>query len=120
MTPTLTTHTPGPWAIDGVRVFAPAFDEQVEITRDDGTTAMHGRGLIALPYAPDGAHDANARLIAAAPDLLAALKRAVDTIRAFHGIGLNGPAEAGMWELYQQSPEMKAINAAIAKAEGKA
>lgn len=50
-------------------------------------------------------------------ELLAALHRAVDTIRAFHGIGLSGRAEAEMWRLYQSSPEMQAINAALAKAE---
>lgn len=50
--------------------------------------------------------------------LLAALKRAVETIRAFHGIGLHEADEYGMWELYQNSPEMQAINAAIAKVEG--
>jgi hypothetical protein len=60
-----------------------------------------------------------ARLIVAAPDLLAALKRAVEAIRSFHGIGLSGKAEEGMWQLYQASPEMTAINAAIAKAEGR-
>jgi hypothetical protein len=58
-------------------------------------------------------------LNAAAPDLLEALHRAVATIRAFHGIGLNDADEAAMWKLYQASPEMQAINAAIAKAEGR-
>jgi hypothetical protein len=57
--------------------------------------------------------------IAARLEMAPALRRAVDTIRALHGIGLNGPAEAGVWELYQQSPEMQQINAAIARAEGR-
>lgn len=55
----------------------------------------------------------------AATDLLKALKRAVETIRALHGIGLSTTAEEGMWRLYQSSPEMTEINAAIAKAEGR-
>lgn len=54
-----------------------------------------------------------ARLLAAAPDLLAALKRAREALKAFEDI-------SGTWDLYQHSPEMKAINAAIAKAEGRA
>jgi hypothetical protein len=49
--------------------------------------------------------------------LRAALMRAVLTIRAFHGIGLTGRAEPMMWDLYQQSPEMKAINAALKQAQ---
>lgn len=70
------THTPGPWEFDGVRVFAPACDEKVELVREDGSTVMHGRGLVALPYSCGDytSHKANARLIAAAPDLLVALK----------------------------------------------
>lgn len=45
-------------------------------------------------------------------ELLAALKTAKETIRVWHG-----PNE---WEIYDRaSPEMKAINSAIAKAEGR-
>ncbi len=62
---------------------------------------------------------ANAILIAAAPDLKAALHRAVDTIRALHGIGLSAKHEPNMWAPYQSSPEMTEINAALAKADGK-
>jgi len=51
-------------------------------------------------------------------ELLAALNLAVATIRIWHGIGM-GPAESHAWFLYQDSPEMKKINAAIAKAEGR-
>jgi hypothetical protein len=60
----------------------------------------------------------NARLIAAAPDLLDALKRARDTIRNWHGMNEPDDMADAMWQLYQSSPEMKTINAAIAKAEG--
>jgi hypothetical protein len=53
-------------------------------------------------------------------ELLAALKKAVETIRAFHDIGVYGRGAAdddAAWALYQASPEMQQINAAIAKAE---
>ena len=54
----------------------------------------------------------NAQLIAAAPELLEALKAARETIRAWHG--------PNAWDIYDRaSPEMKAINSAIAKAEGR-
>lgn len=104
------THTPGPWEWDGVRVFAPDLDEKVPVTLADGTIAMHGMGLIALPYAcrPVGAwegcgsHEANSRLIAAAPDLLAAAKDA-----------------AREWRLHGQlTDSCRVLEAAITKAEG--
>lgn len=51
-------------------------------------------------------------------ELLVALKFAVDTIRIWHGFG-HTTDEAEVWALYQQSPEMRAITAAIEKAEGR-
>jgi hypothetical protein len=78
---TASRYTPGPWAYDGVRVYAPALDRKVMVTLASGEEVEHGEGLIALIYAcredilsPIGSHDANAHLIAAAPDLLDALK----------------------------------------------
>jgi hypothetical protein len=95
------THTPGPWRWDG------------KFT----VTIPHPKGDCPFRVEPE-----DARLIAATPDLLAALRRAVETIHALHDIGLHGSphAAAEMWALYQQSPEMRAINAALAKAEGRA
>ena len=49
-------------------------------------------------------------MLAAAPDMLEALEVASRTIAALHGpIG---------WDLYRQSPEMRKIDSAIAKARG--
>lgn len=65
---------------------------------------------------------ANARLLAAAPDMLAALHTAVKTIRLWHDMTPPGrePEELTGWEEYLAgSPEMREITAAIAKAEGK-
>lgn len=106
-----TAHTPGPWRFQREDVI------DTEHLRYPLHTIWTGESwlLARTCFAPASA--ANARLIAAAPDLLAALKRAVDTIRAFHAIGLNGRREVDAWRLYQQSPEMQAINAALAKAE---
>jgi len=108
------SHTPGPWMLDYVV---------------DGAYAIHGTAagdqiLIATRAPIPRLHEefvANAHLIAAAPDLLAAVHRAVETIRALHDIGLIGSPHAAeeMWALYQQSPEMQAIHAAITKAEGR-
>jgi hypothetical protein len=66
------THTLGPWAFDGTRVYAPALD-------DDAT--VRG-GLVALVYAPAGAgtRDANGALIALAPELLACCRQILAVI----------------------------------------
>src|SRR4051812_46701963 len=51
-------------------------------------------------------------------ELLTALKRALETIRVWHNMGHYAGEADRVWALYQDSPEMKQINAAIAKAEG--
>ena len=71
------THTSGPWAFDGARVYSPAADEKVMVMRADGTAVESGGGIIALVYAPVRAPRqerlANADLITAAPLMLKAL-----------------------------------------------
>jgi hypothetical protein len=67
-------HTPGPWAFDGEgRIDALKFRKPSPHVID-GKEYMEG--LIALPYSCGGSetHEANALLIAAAPELLEALK----------------------------------------------
>lgn len=113
------THTPTPWrrgkASDAIVADAPVrpFDDAEDV-------AYYGGYLVA-----ESVTVANQEFIVRAcnahDELVAALKRAVETIRAFHGIDLHGPhIEEHAWTLYQQSPEMKAINATLAKAEGAA
>lgn len=74
-------HTPGPWAFDGVgRVDAVQFRRPTGHLLDDGSEYIGG--LVALPYeCGEGTHEANARLIAASPDLLAELRAAHVIIR---------------------------------------
>ena len=63
-------HTPGPWKVVGKSI-------KSEIGRDQSTIArIDSRGKF-LP----GYDEANARLIAAAPDLLEALKTCRDALR---------------------------------------
>ena len=79
-------HTPGPWKIGGTRI---------SVYTQDGLT-------IATAKRYDGlAANANARLIAAAPELLKACKAAL-----FELSGINN------------GPECKQLAEAIAKAEG--
>lgn len=49
-------------------------------------------------------------------ELLEALESAKQVIRVWHDMGTKG--EESLWQIYQQSPEMQKINAAIAKAKG--
>ena len=77
MNSTQTKHTPGPWQVagelDNLRVMSEIDDEK----------ACDGLRRVALVTCGDfeladyGEHAANARLIAAAPDLLAALQDAI-------------------------------------------
>lgn len=61
------------------------------------------------------AHD---RLIRERDELIAALERAVEIIRLWQGMGMSKDVEPGMWKLYQSSPEMKQINAALQRVKG--
>lgn len=116
------TFTPGPWEFDGeVGVYATALIEMTTVQNEHGEQVPHKRGLVALVYgpSPDGTYPQkeNGRLIASAPDLYAALVKAKEAIRAWHSMGHYEGEADHVWQLYQDSPEMRAINAAIAKAE---
>ena len=81
-----TQHTPGPWTVDNQYIHGPD-------------------GIRFLAVAGDGAGQANARLIAAAPELLAAARLAVAWSEQV-------PAP------YRDWPHVAAARAAIAKATG--
>jgi len=50
-------------------------------------------------------------------ELVAACKGALTSLRAWNRISFTGDLEEKMWQLYRNSPEVKVIEAAIAKAE---
>lgn len=91
-------HTPGPWFIDGDDIRAPDGDDDPWYVAE----VITGCG-------PGDATPANARLIAAAPDLLEALKDAQKAIRELRDQG----APTAYWD------DIEAANkAAISKATG--
>jgi hypothetical protein len=91
------THTPGPWTVFHGK------QGQIEIDQDGERGAP---SLASVHFPSNGLgkeiNDANARLIAAAPDLLKAARSAVDWMD--DGIG-------------HKPPFLDALRAAIAKAE---
>ena len=90
------THTPGPWA----------WDEGEEITYDQGMRSVADiREHTGFENIPMDVVKANARLIAAAPDLLAAARKSLDWLASYPGFGSKAAYD-----------EMRA---AVAKAEGK-
>jgi len=114
------THTPGPWAYDNTDPEGGAILAQYQGSRK-------GRFRVALVDDEMEAVDANARLIAASPDLLAALKAVCGTIISSG----SGPA-APTFDEFDAQVERKrrhwytidaaavdAARAAIEKAEGK-
>ena len=90
-----TKHTAGPWKFNDGYVRA-----------EDGTPVADVR----LDN-PKEEEDANAALIAAAPELLEAAKKALDCIKGFDTAFADGDGD--------KLEEVRLLEAAIAKAEGK-
>ena len=100
-----TKHTPGPWKwerIEGKRVVLMPFDDYRIVGSNGQPTGILARGF-GVDAVVEGVDSANARLIAAAPELLAALKHILKTLPLDHGTDVK----------YLMAYE------AIAKAEGK-
>lgn len=94
----IVTAAPGEWELIGRDMI------RTKRTADGG-------GMVVAQFWTSPAPE-HAALMVAAPELLEALKTAKETIRAWHG--------PNAWDIYDRaSPEMKAINSAIAKAEGR-
>ena len=93
------TYTPGPW------------DRELRFVVPHNVDANNFHG-IAKVYGPD--REANARLIAAAPDLLAALERTNDLIH-YH---LGDPTQEDGWKNEEIHEAWLAARTAIAKAKG--
>lgn len=92
-------HTPGPWVVDGARIYG---------GRDGDKT---GPLIATTAYLREaGTEIGNAHLIAAAPDLLAALEVAHHILAGFATGNLN--------TINYDHPALKNARAAIARAKG--
>jgi hypothetical protein len=101
----MSKHTPGPWSVDAEDVDLFAQETHRIWINADGMHICYVDG----PRNPE--RNANARLIAAAPDLLEAFDRVQDAIQNFLEEGLR-PTESVM-RFWQAD-----VRAAIAKATG--
>ena len=98
-----TKHTPGPWRISGESATTVQADYRA-INSEGGVLIARALGYPNSGYFPsDDEATANARLIAAAPELLESLERCFNIMN-------NG----GTWSIEDQA----AARAAIAKAKG--
>ena len=96
----MTAHTPGPWRVDA--------------TRQTAVRGFDGRHVATLEAGSQPTRDADARLIAAAPDLLAALRRVAPWIGKLI-------ADGGHLQCVAPQDAVGALDqaeAAIAKAKG--
>jgi hypothetical protein len=116
------THTPGPWFVSHVRGFG-SKDRCTHVTaRDHNSKDIAGDCPIAICH--EGAshwdtkfpHQANARLIAAAPDLLDAAEAALDDMDEWLAIS-DSLTRAG-FNMDDMQERADKLRAAIARAKG--
>jgi hypothetical protein len=124
-TTTNATHTPGPWRVSDHRVTAALFPESrasflsVEAA---GFVAGGGIALVHLKIDTD-VSVANARLIAAAPDILQALREVEGDCYYIPDPGVRprcGFCQQDEGEPHEPECTMNFVLAALAKAEGRA
>lgn len=114
------SHTKGPWEIDGeitVEGMGAFCIMSPSDVREEGPIIVAAVLDISTEAYPNAGYaDANAKLIAAAPDLLEACKQSVELFEAWRdGIF----ARLGIHWI-EEPPAIKEMRAAIAKATGKA
>ena len=121
-----TTHTPGPWLVADTTVYSLQSDGHVLVNRFSAHVQTGiGRDAQRTPLAE---LEANARLMAASPDLLAALRDAlvvIDDYLAYEHDGDPNEEDARlMGEMdindYARDGRLAAARAAIARATGAA
>jgi hypothetical protein len=99
-------HTSGPWSFDGSEIRTPSGQ-----LRTTGLTLICGSG-------DKTEEESNARLIAAAPEMLEALQGILTLIQESHGVfGFHLNGDLSDWSEHQD--DINLIQNAIAKATGK-
>lgn len=107
--------TPGPWELEaGFLIYRPANGAGVPLLH-----LFDSSGEAGFITGEDAENEANARLIAAAPDLLEALETALPAMRLFYSFYGDDEHVSGVAEAVQFRAAMSAVAAAVAKAEGR-
>lgn len=111
MSRAVTPHTPGPWIVERVR----AFEHPVRIREHFAVRNASGPTFAYLPEGRADIQQSNARLIAAAPDLLAALHQCAELLE---GLPECGYVHRDSMEPIAYSPDgaLAAARAALAAA----
>ena len=102
-------HTPGPWHVETFRQHGENFDSILVRAHGENADAFNEDNMTVAVMTHMRNGDANARLIAAAPELLGTLKQLVFAI-----------TEDAATPMSEDSPALIWARAAIAKAEGRA
>lgn len=115
-------HTPGPWAIDGdTRPAEICTIHGIPKSESNENGFTYIRGAIGYWDASEAENMANANLIAAAPELLAALNGLVGIIESAGLLNLINGVQLGQTSWYCKADDrMNQSKAAIAKATGTA
>lgn len=104
----MSAHTPGPWTYDGGRF----------VHSDDGTVSVicHDNGHAVPKFRRRMPADDNARLIAAAPDMLEALQKLANEVEGLAAFSEGIRAEIGNTNWGVLELRLKEARAAISKA----
>lgn len=106
-------HTPGPWVVKFAKGSYPYQIDAPNGSRGPGgITSVTRWGAISFPSSPEGR--ANARLMAASPDLLCALKGAIGALE----FSLDYHRDLGNEDIAFAADRLDAAKSAIAKATG--
>lgn len=109
----MSAHTPGPWAIRTDLNFTPGGSNVIVAPADGGNSVVVAECWTVGPYTGSAVNEpeglANAHLIAAAPEMLAALKD------AYAYINLKGSGQRPVQDIGEV---LDVLGSAIAKAEG--
>ena len=102
--------TPEPWHQHGLHIHA-RYESATGVRHYAVVDALSHEGMAR------GEAEANARLIAAAPDLYDACKTALESLRAWNEMSMPNEMREATKRAYEYSTEIQALKAALAKVE---
>lgn len=109
-----TQHTPGPWSVRSTETtFVVWAAEGIQVV----STSWHSRIRKPYPLRPEA--EANARLIAAAPELLEECRFAAETFERYAELHRQKDTEDGYAKAAANAEAAKRIRAAILRAESR-